>query len=177
MESADVIGKLKDLRTLATRHNASLEDKLIFIKRMCLAISAGGGSARVRLGAAAIQHPAILNCAIAYCSAYLQGIILDEIYFGNCPDADVAWMASVPPLVDQNSISDYIACIAYSIGTGICSPERGTRLLYAAQIFRSTLATAERRSPGRPARTPAIDAAPEALPANDELDNKTLSSC
>ncbi len=177
MQFEELMTKMKELRSLATRRDASDEDKLIFIKRMGYAISACGGTAKARLGGAAAQHPAIVNCAIAYSSAYLQGIINEEIYFGNCADADAAWMAAVPPLADQNSISDYIACIAYSIGTGICSPERGTRLLYAAQIFRSTLATAERRSPGRPARTPAIDAAPEALPANDELDNKTLSSC
>ena len=83
-------------------------------------------------------------------------------------------MASVPPLVDQNSISDYIACIAFGIGTGICPPDRGARLLYAAQIFRSTMATTERRSPGRPAAsTTALNPAPEAQPTSNELDNKT----
>lgn len=177
MDYNEGLARMKELRSLATRHDASHEDKMIFIKRMCSTIPVIGGTVRTRLGGAASQHPAIVTCAIAYCSAYLEAIIHDDFTFGVSADADAAWMAAVPPLVDQDSISDYIACVAFAIGTGICSPEIGTRMLYAAQIFRSMMATAERRSPGRPARTPAIDPEPAALPDSNEPDNKTAATC
>jgi hypothetical protein len=55
-------------------------------------------------------------------------------------EAAAAYRAALPPLRGNDSIGDFIACVAYGILIDAVPKERGGQLLYAAQVALSALA-------------------------------------
>jgi hypothetical protein len=60
--------------------------------------------------------------------------------------AGLAYRRAMPPLSGQQSISDFIACVAHGMLIGAIGGNNGTKLLYAAQVALGTI----RRQPSPP---------------------------
>jgi hypothetical protein len=95
--------------------------------------------------------PALQNAAVAHCcqvwestrnQALKQGVSLVLARVA----AHRAYQKSLPPLVGDENISNFIACVAHGMLQGsILSPD-GARLLYAARVAK----LAARRTPAQP---------------------------
>jgi hypothetical protein len=99
------------------------------------------GSASV----AALTNPAIARCCDAWRSRFKAEMSKskgeDRVFPAH--HADVSYRDAMPPLVDDESIRDFIACAAHGMLIGAIDHKSGTQLLYAAQVA----LTAFRREP------------------------------
>jgi hypothetical protein len=89
------------------------------------------------------DSPALINSAVAHCvsvwaSARLESMEDGKSEFSADNDAALAYCAAMPPLCGQHNISDFIACVGYSMSIGILREDKATRLLNAARIAHTT---------------------------------------
>ncbi|MGA2988226.1 MAG: hypothetical protein ABSG32_30995 [Terriglobia bacterium] len=101
--------------------------------------------------AAAITNPAIARCREAWESRYKAEKSKRENNVVAAVHADASYCDAMPPLLDYESIRDFIACTAHGMLIGAIQHKDGTRLLYAAQVALATLhcQPRETRPPGR----------------------------
>ncbi len=101
---------------------------------------------------AAITNPAIARCREAWESRYKDEKPKREGSVVAAHHADASYCDAMPPLLDYESIRDFIACAAHGMLIGAIQHTDGTRLLYAAQVALATLhrQPRETRPPGRP---------------------------
>ena len=103
---------------------------------------------------AALKTPAIARCCDAWRSRYQAEISKskskDDVL--SAFRADASYRDAMPPLIDYESIHDFIACAAHGMLIGAIPRQDGTRLLYAAQVALAALhhQPRETRPPGRP---------------------------
>ncbi len=78
--------------------------------------------------------PAVARCIEAYTRTYKtqRAARRDEIPAIRC--AQKAFRAALPPLIGQENIRDFIACVAQSILLGAIDSNDASKLLYAAQV-------------------------------------------
>jgi hypothetical protein len=97
-------------------------------------------------------NPAIAQCCHAWKIRYKTEMSNGEEDVCAARFADASYRAAMPPLVDYESIRDFIACTAHGMLIETIQHQDGTRLLYAAQVALSTLRRQPRetRRPGRP---------------------------
>ena len=101
---------------------------------------------------AAITNSAIARCREAWESRYKAEKSKGQNNVVAAHHADASYCDAMPPLLDYESIRDFIACTAHGMLIGAIPHQDGTRLLYAAQVALSTLhrQPQETRPPGRP---------------------------
>ncbi len=127
---------------------------------------------RIRITGTAAENPAIVACAAAWHEEYQRLIDDDDSDTSHArSEANAAWLTALPPLYGAENIQSFIACVAYGLATGILSPEKGSRLLYAAQVALGAQGHHNHRPAGRPAKTPPSQhnepATAETLPASE----------
>jgi hypothetical protein len=102
--------------------------------------------------AAALTNPAIARCCDAWRSRYKAEMSKrkDDVFAAH--HADVSYRDAMPPLVDDESIRDFIVCAAHGMLIGAIEHKNGTQLLYAAQVALTAFRREppQARSPGRP---------------------------
>jgi hypothetical protein len=102
--------------------------------------------------AAALANPAIARCCDAWRSRYKAEMSKskDDVFAAH--NADTSYRDAMPPLVDYESIRDFIACSAHGMLIGAIPRQSGTQLLYAAQVALAAIRQQPRQaSPlGRP---------------------------
>jgi hypothetical protein len=110
----------------------------------------------IRLPAAARleekDSPALNNLAVARCVEVWKTTRQESLANGKseycaATDAALAYCAAMPPLSGHQNISDFIACVGYSIAIDLIPKERGTNLLYAARVALSTLPKETKKQP------------------------------
>jgi hypothetical protein len=101
---------------------------------------------------AAIANPAIVRCRKAWQSRYQAEKAKGENYVVAAHNADASYCDAMPPLLDYESIRDFIACAAHGMLIGAIQQKNGNQLLYAAQVALATLhhQPRETKPPGRP---------------------------
>jgi hypothetical protein len=100
----------------------------------------------------ATTNPAIAKCREAWLHRFEAGISRKEGNVLAAYYADAAYREAMPPLIDHDSIRDFIACAADGMLVDTIDFQNGTQLLYAAQVAMSTLNRKPRETmpPGRP---------------------------
>jgi hypothetical protein len=101
---------------------------------------------------AALTNPAIARCREAWQSRYKTERSKGKEAAYAAHYADESYREAMPPLLDYESIRDFIACTAHGMLIGAIQHQDGTRLLYAAQVALATLHSQPRETkpPGRP---------------------------
>jgi hypothetical protein len=101
---------------------------------------------------AALANPAIARCREAWQNRYKAARAKGRSdAFATC-DADESYCEAMPPLLDYESIRDFIACVAHGMLIEVILHKNGTQLLYAAQVALAALhcQPRETKPPGRP---------------------------
>ncbi len=80
------------------------------------------------------QNPAVLRCILAYNKAYRADIQQGMSSYIATSTAERAYRQSLPSLVGQDNITDFIDCIAQGMLIDAIPGSDGARLLYAAQV-------------------------------------------
>jgi hypothetical protein len=98
------------------------------------------------------DSPALINSTVAHCvsvwtSTREESLADGKSKFDAGRDAALAYCAAMPPLSGHQNISDFIACVGYSMAIGIIQEERATNLLNAARIAHSTSPKEKRSRP------------------------------
>jgi hypothetical protein len=104
--------------------------------------------------AAAITNPAIARCREAWHSRYKAEKSKGEGNVVAAHHADASYCDAMPPLLDYESIRDFIACAAHGMLIETIPHPNGAQLLYAAQVALASLhcRPRESRPPGRPTK-------------------------
>ncbi|MDE3187775.1 MAG: hypothetical protein KGM96_09660 [Acidobacteriota bacterium] len=91
-------------------------------------------------------NPAVARCSEAFARVYKANIAINQTKAAATDSAAVAFREAMPPLVGQDNIRDFIACVAQGILLGAIDSSKSTKLLYAAQVALSG-ARSQPRSP------------------------------
>ena len=91
-------------------------------------------------------NPAIARCCDAFNRTYKVNIAINQTKAAATECAATAFREAMPPLVGQDNIRDFIACVAQGILLGAIDSSKSSKLLYAAQVALSG-ARAQHRSP------------------------------
>jgi len=79
-------------------------------------------------------NPAVARCSAQWRRAYQGTIANGESDYTARNNAGFAYRRSMPPLIGQENISSFIACVAHAILIDAIDGRDATRLLYAAQV-------------------------------------------
>jgi len=101
---------------------------------------------------AALTNAAVARCWDAWMKRYKAEMLKGEEDVFAAHEADASYRDAMPPLLDYESIRDFIACTAHGMLIDIIQHKNGTQLLYAAQVALAAIGHKPRRakSPGRP---------------------------
>lgn len=91
-------------------------------------------------------NPAVTRCMNAWARVYKEEKAKHKSNLDASLTADKAYRDAIPPLSEYENIRDFIACVAHAMLIGAILDDKGTKLLYAAQVALSTL----RRQPSDP---------------------------
>jgi hypothetical protein len=91
-------------------------------------------------------NPTVARCMNAWTRTYKEEKAKRKSYVDATLTADEAYRDAMPPLSGYEDIRDFIACVAHAMLIGAILDDKGTKLLYAAQVALSTL----RRQPSAP---------------------------
>jgi hypothetical protein len=91
-------------------------------------------------------NPAVARCMNAWTRTYKEERAKRKSDFEASQQAEKAYRDAMPPLAGYENIRDFIACVANAMLIDAIMDDRGTKLLYAAQVALSTL----RRQPSAP---------------------------
>jgi hypothetical protein len=102
--------------------------------------------------AAAITNAAIARCREAWQSRYQAERSKGEGDVFAAHNADASYRDAMPPLLDHESIRDFIACAAHGMLIGAIPRQNAAQLLYAAQVALAAIRQQPRKAkpPGRP---------------------------
>jgi hypothetical protein len=91
-------------------------------------------------------NPAVARCMNAWTLTYEKEKTKRKGDFDASLTAEKAYREAMPPLSGYENIRDFIACVAHAMLIGAILDDKGTKLLYAAQVALSAL----RRQPSAP---------------------------
>jgi hypothetical protein len=91
-------------------------------------------------------NPAVARCMSAWTLTYEKEKAKRKGDFDASLTAEKAYREAMPPLSGYENIRDFIACVAHAMLIGAILDDKGSKLLYAAQVALSTL----RRQPSAP---------------------------
>jgi hypothetical protein len=95
------------------------------------------------------SNHAVARCLSAWAGAYKAERAKHKSNFEASQVAEKAYRDTMPPLSGYENIRDFIACVANAMLIGAIADDKGTKLLYAAQI---ALTTVRRQpTPSKPA--------------------------
>jgi hypothetical protein len=106
--------------------------------------------------APAAVNPAVARCCQAHADAAQTRQAAGDDKYNTRKAAAKAYRLAMPTLSSEDSIHDFIACVAHGILIGAFEDRQATQLLYAAQVASGALARtrkSQKRSPLRPAQT------------------------
>jgi len=86
----------------------------------------------------ALINPAVAHCVEVWISTRQESLENGKSEYNAGKDAALAYCAAMPPLSGAQNISDFIACVGYSLAIEIMPEARGANLLSAARIAHST---------------------------------------
>lgn len=145
MTEEQLEAELERLKTVLRRPGATLHDKKRFIDVLQRILQNRGDKHCIQLRGLAASHPALYLCAAEYNTTYFEEID------ANTPRPEAqrlgqsAWLSTLPPLDTAQSISDFITCVSFGIARDIITPDKGMRLLYAAQIAQANYRIVEKQ--------------------------------
>jgi hypothetical protein len=84
-------------------------------------------------------NPALARCMNAWTLTYEKEKAKRKGDFDASLTAEKAYRDAMPPLSGYENIRDFIACVAHAMLIGAILDDKGTKLLYAAQVALSTL--------------------------------------
>ena len=84
-------------------------------------------------------NPAVARCMNALTRTYEEEKMKRKGNFDATLTAEKAYRKAMPPLSGYENICDFIACVAHAMLIGAILDDKGTKLLYAAQVALSTL--------------------------------------
>jgi hypothetical protein len=84
-------------------------------------------------------NPAVARCSAQWRRAYQGTISNGEGDYTARKNAGFAFRRAMPPLIGQENISSFIACVAHGILIDAIDGKDATRLLYAAQVALATV--------------------------------------
>jgi hypothetical protein len=119
---------------------AEEENKMTEITETTVAPSKADGPSPVPV------NPAVACCMDAWARAYKAQKAKRKTDFAASQVAEKAYRDTMPPLSGYDNIRDFIACVANAMLIGALSDNKGTKLLYAAQVALTTV----RRQPASP---------------------------
>ena len=170
---AELKEELKRMAEQVSRPGAGPAEKMLYQKLMERVLAESGADKYLQVGGPSAENPAIVTCAAAYNEVYLRFMQSRRDKFEALKAGRAAWLTTLPPLTGPDSIRDFIACVAYGMATDVIQPEKGARLLYAAQTALTLESQLNRRPAGRPATTPGNEpdktAPAETVPAQTAL--------
>jgi hypothetical protein len=105
---------------------------------MTEAIQATPASIEANEPIAASANPAVARCLNAWARANKAERAKGKSKFDASEEADRAYRRTMPPLAGQENIRDFIACVTHAMIVHIFSDDKGTKLLYAAQVAHTT---------------------------------------
>jgi len=90
----------------------------------------------------ALANSAVANCCRAFEASWDESLAEEEEMdedeefdeYRAAKDAAIAFRSAMPPLSGKDNIRDFIACVAHGMLIGAIDEDKGTKLLYAAQI-------------------------------------------
>jgi hypothetical protein len=85
-----------------------------------------------------LNNPAVAHCAEVWKTTRQQSLANGKPEYKALQDAALAYCAAMPLLSGHQNISDFIACVGYSLAIEIISKDRAATLLSAARIAHST---------------------------------------
>jgi len=91
------------------------------------------------------RNPAVQRCIQAFTDSYNAFRAQGSSDYSAANDAAPAYRHALPDLASEDSISDFIACVAYGISIGVFKDRQGSQLLYAAQVASGNLARVQKR--------------------------------
>ena len=95
------------------------------------------------------SNPAVARCLSAWEPVYRAALAKGRYKVHAADDAAQLYRDAMPPLSGYENIRDFIACVANAMLIGAIADDKGTKLLYAAQI---ALTTVRRQpTPSKPA--------------------------
>ena len=85
------------------------------------------------------DSPALINSAVAHCVSVWTNTREESLANGKAEhiakhDATLAYCAAMPALYGHQNISDFVACVGYSMAIGILMEDKARNLLNAARI-------------------------------------------
>jgi hypothetical protein len=92
------------------------------------------------------ENPAVAHCLNEWYRVYDETPKKGKDDYDAERKANEAYRESMPALSGIESIRDFIACVAYGMLVDAITDDRGTRLLYAAQV---ALTAAAKNSPSK----------------------------
>ena len=95
------------------------------------------GQVRVGIDFASIpllRNPAVKRCSKARLRALKESRKQKLDFMHTAMNLEVAYHGALPEIVDQQSISDFVACVTYGMVLGAVDNIDGPKLLYAARI-------------------------------------------
>jgi hypothetical protein len=97
-------------------------------------------AARLEEGdAPALNNPAVAHCVEVWKTARQESLASGKPEYKAEKDAANAYCAAMPPLSGHQNISDFIACVGYSLAIEIISEDKAAMLLTAARTAHSTV--------------------------------------
>ena len=91
-------------------------------------------------------NPAVARCCDAFNRTFKVNIAINQTKAAATECAATAFREAMPPLIGQDNIRDFIACVAQGILLGAIDSSKSSKLLYAAQVALSG-ARSQPRSP------------------------------
>ncbi len=150
MSEEKLLAEMERLKQIVGKPGATLEDKKRLIEAIHRVLEARGDEYSVHLYGASSHHPAIVACATAFNATYFEAMRNRTPQ----PDArrlgQAAWLSALPPLVGGQGIADFIACVGFGMAIEIITPEKGSRLLYAAQVAQSNQRSMDQKATRKP---------------------------
>jgi hypothetical protein len=101
-------------------------------------------------------NPAVARCCQAHAETWKAGQAKGDHEFDVRNTAAKAYRLAMPTLSSEDSIHDFIACVAHGILMKAFEDRQATQLLYAAQVASGALARtrkSQKRSQLRPGQT------------------------
>ncbi len=152
MTEEKLLAEMERLKQGIARPGATLEDKKRFIEVVQRILENRGDEHCIQLRGTSAHHVALCFCAAAFNTTYFEQMRKHTPR----PEArrlgQAAWLSALPPLTGAESIGDFIACVGYGIANDIIAPEKGARLLYAAQVAQSNQRVVQKHEEKRETR-------------------------
>jgi hypothetical protein len=92
----------------------------------------------------ALANPAVARCCKAWKRAYRAKYDENGFAWSAPSEAAEAFRAAMPSLTSRENCRDFIACVAQGMLLGAIAEKNAGKLLYAAQIALSSVASEER---------------------------------